>query len=140
MDEVTPEMRLARRIAAQALRDRKMPSPSYEAIDVAAGKYDEHSAVQAALAAIKETREAQCPQPSGDEISHEFADDLGRIAYQTYCGMGPFEDDCEPDWGRTGYKAESAVWQAIGRNVARAALAARDREPVAQPTRSASDE
>lgn len=48
----------ARRIAAKALRDRNMPSPSYEAIDVEAGKYDEHSAVQAALAAIIETQEA----------------------------------------------------------------------------------
>lgn len=74
---------MARKIAAEALVARKMPSPSYEAIDVAAGKYDEHSAVQSALAAILATTERAAKLAAGTNGSQDVPNwplDGGEIA------------------------------------------------------------
>ena len=109
MDEVTPEMlAMARRIAAKWRKEFKADKVAHSA---------EPYSVQIALAAIKETSEAQRPQPSGDEIE--------RVA-MALCqnALGGKKCPCV-EFGKFNCFDEHPGQQA------RAALAAMDREPIA---------
>jgi hypothetical protein len=48
---------------------------------------------------------------------HDHIDDCAREAYRAFIGMDPLDEERQPDWGREGYKAEAAVWQAVARAV-----------------------
>lgn len=50
-----------------------------------------------------------------------------REAYAAHCGMDPLDGQRQPDWGRTGFKIERMVWNAVVLAVLKAI-----REPLKQ--------